>query len=486
MLRSNIVPVDWSTFGVDLHLDLPLGPDAVTGRRLAIERAIRDAVRSARLAPQTRLPSSRALAAELGLARGTVSAAYEQLVAEGFLSARTGSGTVVAGLPSPVRPAPAEPTVHGPSDRPRYDLRPGRPDVTSFPVDAWLRATRRALAHAPSAAFDYGPTAGRPELRAALAEYLGRARGVLATPDRIVVTTGYVQALALLTRAIAGRTGATAVAMEDPGLAYHRDVVRHAGGEVLAIPVDHSGARTDLLATPPYGRVGAVVLTPAHQYPLGVTLSPERRRTAIAWARAHGTLVVEDDYDGEFRYDRHPVGALQATAPEDVVYIGTAAKTLAPALRLGWLVLPERWVEPVVEAKHYADRHSDTVGQLALADLITTHTYDRHVRSRRLRYRRRRDLLIERVDGLPGGRFTVGGVAAGLHATIGLPADGPSEAEMLRRAESHGLAVADLGAHWQAPGPHPAGLIVGYSAPGDRAFPETLDVLIRVLRSALR
>jgi GntR family transcriptional regulator/MocR family aminotransferase len=486
MLRSNIVPVDWSTFGVDLHLDLPAGPDAATGRRLAIERAIREAVRGGRLAPHTRLPSSRALAAELGLARGTVSAAYEQLVAEGFLSARTGSGTVVAGQPTPAGPGPAAPNADPPTDRPRYDLRPGRPDVTSFPVDAWVRATRRALAQAPATVFDYGPTAGRPELRTALAEYLGRARGVLATPDRIVVTTGYVQALALLTRAIAGPTGTTVVAMEDPGLAYHRDVVRHAGGAVLALPVDHSGACTELLATPPYRRARAVVLTPAHQYPLGMTLSPLRRRAATAWARAHGTLVVEDDYDGEFRYDRHPVGALQATAPEDVVYIGTAAKTLAPALRLGWLVLPERWVEPVVEVKHYTDRHSDTIGQLALADLIATHAYDRHVRSRRLRYRRRRDLLIERIDSLPGGRFTVGGVAAGLHATIGLPDGGPGEAELLRRAQSHGLAVADLSPQWQTPGPHPAGLIVGYSAPGDRAFPDALNVLIRVLRSALR
>jgi len=484
MLRSNIVPVDWSTFGVDLHLDLPAGPDAATGRRLAIERAIREAVRGGRLAPHTRLPSSRALATELGLARGTVSAAYEQLVAEGFLTARTGSGTVVAGQPAPAVPGSAAPT-DDTANRPRYDLRPGRPDVTSFPVDAWLRATRRALAQAPATVFDYGPSAGRPELRTVLAEYLGRARGVLATPDRIVVTTGYVQALALLTRAIAGPKGRTVVAMEDPGLTYHRDVVRHAGAEVLALPVDHSGARTDLLSTGPYDRVHAAVLTPAHQYPLGMTLSPQRRRAATAWARAHGRLIVEDDYDGEFRYDRHPVGALQATAPEDVVYMGTAAKTLAPALRLAWLVLPERWVEPVVEAKHHADRHSDTIGQLALADLIATHAYDRHVRSRRLRYRRRRDLLIERIGSLPGGRLTVGGVAAGLHATIGLPDDGPGEAELLRRAQSHGLAVADLGPQWQTPGPHPAGLIVGYSAPGDRAFPETLDVLIRVLRSAL-
>jgi GntR family transcriptional regulator/MocR family aminotransferase len=304
---------------------------------------------------------------------------------------------------------------------------------------------------------------------------------VLAVPERIVVTTGYVQALALLTRAV----GAGPIAMEDPGLGFHREVVAHTGARVVPLPVDHSGARTDLLTTPPYRRVRAVVLTPAHQYPLGVTLSPERRRAATAWARARGAFVVEDDYDGEFRYDRHPVGALQATAPDHVVYIGTAAKTLAPALRLAWMVLPERLVEVVAREKRFADRHSGTVDQLVLAELITSHGYDRQVRSARLRYRRRRDRLIERVGRLPGAGVTVEGIAAGLHAMIGLPAGGPSEDGVLRRAAARGLAVGDLGSHWHTPGPHPAGLIIGYSTPGDRAFPEALDVLMRVLRSAV-
>src|SRR5262249_45836205 len=268
------------------------------------------------------------------LSRGTVSAAYDQLVAEGYLSAATGSGTSVAAL--------ARATVHsGQSTRevspPRYDLRPGSPDVSSFPTGAWLRSARRAVTGAPAAAFGYGDPAGHPRLRAALAEYLGRVRGVLATPDQVIVTSGYVQALSLLTAVVGD-----AVAMEDPGLGFHRDVVRRSGPTVVPMPVDDRGACTDELST--MDSVRAAVLTPAHQYPTGVTLHPQRRRAATAWARSRGGLIIEDDYDGEFRYDRQPVGALQGTAPDHVAYLGTTSKTLGPALRLAFMVLPHRWV----------------------------------------------------------------------------------------------------------------------------------------------
>jgi GntR family transcriptional regulator/MocR family aminotransferase len=467
------VRVDWAAFGVDLHLEL--APAA--GRRFAIEQALREAIRAGRLPPATRLPSSRALAAELGVARGTVSTAYDQLVAEGFLHARTGSGTVVAGLPPPrtgATPTRAEPPL------PRYNLRPGSPDVTSFPVAAWLRATRRALAGAPASAYGYGDPRGRVELRAALAEYLGRARGVLASVDQIVITSGYAHALALLTQVTGG-----AVAMEDPGLAFHRDVVRHHGARVLALPVDRRGARTDLLATTAYAAARMAVFTPAHQYPLGVTLHPDRRRAAVSWARERAGLVVEDDYDGEFRYDRQPVGALQGAAPEHVAYVGTAAKTLGPGLRLAWLVLPDRLMEPVVRARQHGDLHGEVIGQLALADMITSHAYDRHVRSCRLRYRRRRDLLIRRLEPL-ADRYAVTGVAAGLHVTVRLPTAGPGsvEAALLDRAAAAGVAVGDLASHWHGPGPHPAGLIVGYSSPGEGAYEAAVDRLVEALRTA--
>ncbi|WP_327290850.1 MocR-like pyridoxine biosynthesis transcription factor PdxR [Streptomyces sp. NBC_01198] len=464
--------------GVDLHLDLP--PGTSHGRRAALERALRDAVRRGRLAPGSRLPSSRRLAAETGLSRGTVKAAYDQLTAEGYLTARQGSGTVVADRPQGASPpAPGRSAAARP---PRHDLRPGSPDVTFFPASGWLRAARRALAAVPSAAFDYGDPRGTLQLRTALAEYLGRTRGVVAEPDRIVVVSGYVQGLALLTRVLGEARGSgPVVGMEDPGLPFHREVVRRAGGTVVPVPVDERGAGADL------PELDAVVLTPAHQYPTGVPLHPARRHALTAWARASGGILVEDDYDGEFRYDRQPVGALQGTAPDQVVYLGTASKTLGPALRLGWMVLPPRLVRPVAEAKLYSDYHTGAVGQLTLAELIAEHGYDRHVRAARLRYRRRRDLLVERLAG-PAGRpgVEVRGIAAGLQALVSLPAEGPDEAAALRLAAAEGLAVGALGGHWHTPdgaAGRPQGLIVGYATPGEGGYPAALAALTRVLRA---
>ncbi|WP_329368942.1 PLP-dependent aminotransferase family protein [Streptomyces sp. NBC_00669] len=492
-------PTSTGAAGVDLHLDLPTGPGQ-GGRRAALERALRDAVRDGRLAPGARLPSTRRLAADTGVARGTVKAAYDQLVAEGYLDARQGSGTVVADRPGPPAAHPGD--GGGPAPVPRHDLRPGSPDVTSFPTAAWMRATRRALGAAPSAAYDYGDPRGRIELRTALAEYLGRTRGVVAEPGRIIVTSGYVQALALLVR-VTART----VAMEDPGLPFHREVVRRAGGRVVPLPTDERGARTHRLATGA-GAVDAVVVTPAHQYPTGVTLHPSRRHALTAWARETGGLVVEDDYDGEFRYDRQPVGALQGTAPDHVVYVGTASKTLGPALRLGWMVLPPRLVAPVAEEKLHSDFHTGALGQLTLAELIRDHGYDRQVRAGRLRYRRRRDLLVARLrraygtgpEGGEGGPYGLDGIAAGLHALLTLPPGEPAEAQIRRRAARLGLAVGTLGDHWhENDGPHeggppeqgpahtsaaadrPQGLIIGYGTPGEGAYPAALDALMAAL-----
>jgi GntR family transcriptional regulator / MocR family aminotransferase len=449
----------WTGVGVDLHLE----PDAADGRRSGLERALRDAIRDGRLAPGTRLPATRRLAADLGLSRGTTKAAYDQLVAEGYLTARQGSGTRVA--PLPPSPDAGTPQVHARTRAPRFDLRPGSPDVGAFPAAAWLRALRRAIATAPSLAYDYGDPRGRIELRTALSGYLGRARGVLAPPERIVITSGYVQGLALLTRVLDG----AAVAMEDPGLPFHREVVRRNGGTVLPVPVDARGVRPEEL-----GEAAAVVVTPAHQYPTGVTLHPERRRALGDWARARGGLIVEDDYDGEFRYDRQPVGALQGMAPGQVVYLGTASKTLGPALRLGWMVLPAHLVDAVADAKLHSDHHTETIGQLALAELIDSHAYDRHVRACRLRYRRRRDQLLDRL----GAGRSVHGIAAGLHALI----DVSDEAEVLARAEAEGLALGALGTHWHGPRENrPQGLVVGYGTPRERVYPEALEVLTKVL-----
>nr|WP_203616442.1 PLP-dependent aminotransferase family protein [Streptomyces sp. SID13726] len=430
------------------------------GRRAGLERALRDAVRGGRLAPGAQLPASRRLAEELGVSRGTVKAAYEQLVAEGYLTARQGAGTVVAPLPS----AEGGASERGARARaPLFDLRPGSPDVGAFPAAAWMRALRKAVDRAPVSAYDYGDPLGRIELRTALSEYLGRTRGVVAPPERILVTSGAVQGLALLTRVLEGGT----VAMEDPGLPFHRDVVRHAGGRVVPVRVDDLGVEVDDLRDP-----AAVVVTPAHQYPTGVTLHPSRRRALTDWARARGALVVEDDYDGEFRYDRQPVGALQGMAPGQVVYLGTASKTLGPALRLGWMVLPPQLVGAVAEAKLHSDHSAETIGQLALAELIRSHAYDRHVRACRLRYRRRRDLLVARL----GGRWRVEGIAAGLHALVEVE----DEAAVLARAEAEGLAVGSLGEHWHTSGPR-QGLVVGYGTPREAACAQALEVLARVL-----
>ncbi|GAA5705108.1 HTH-type transcriptional regulatory protein GabR [Streptomyces avermitilis] len=465
----------WSGVGVDLHLE----PDAAAGRRAGLERALRDAVRDGRLAPGTRLPATRRLAAELGISRGTAKAAYDQLVAEGYLTARQGAGTEVAALPSAsleTRDGDAR------TRAPRFDLRPGSPDVGAFPAAAWLRALRRAIATAPSLAYDYGDPRGRIELRTALSGYLGRARGVIAPPERIVITSGYVQGLALLTRVLDGGT----VAMEDPGLPFHRNVVRRGGASVVPLPVDERGACTEGLGTE-----SAVVVTPAHQYPTGVTLHPERRRALTDWARARGGLIVEDDYDGEFRYDRQPVGALQGMAPGHVAYLGTASKTLGPALRLGWMVLPPHLVDAVADAKLHSDHHTESIGQLALAEMINSHAYDRHVRTCRLRYRRRRDQLLDRL----GPRWYVRGIAAGLHALVEVP----DESAVLARAEAEGLAVGRLGNHWHASAGdgraerdghatgderaagRPQGIVVGYGTPRERVYPEALEVLGRVL-----
>ncbi|MGW0951045.1 MocR-like pyridoxine biosynthesis transcription factor PdxR [Streptomyces sp. NPDC002545] len=447
----------WSGAGLDLHLE----PDAAAGRRAGLEKALRDAVRDGRLAPGTRLPATRRLAAELGISRGTAKAAYDQLVAEGYLTARQGSGTRVAALPAVDA---QEPGAAARARAPRFDLRPGSPDVGTFPAAAWLRALRRAIATAPSLTYDYGDPRGRIELRTALSGYLGRARGVIAPPERIVITSGYVQGLALLTRVLDGAE----IAMEDPGLPFHREVVRRAGGSVAPVRVDERGVCAQDL-----GEQRAVVVTPAHQYPTGVTLHPERRRALTDWARARGGLIVEDDYDGEFRYDRQPVGALQGMAPRQVAYLGTASKTLGPALRLGWVVLPPHLVDAVAEAKLHSDHHIETIGQLALAELIDSHAYDRHIRACRLRYRRRRDQLLGRL-----GSRRVRGIAAGLHALV----DVADEAETLARAEAEGLALGRLADHWHTPGEdRPQGVVVGYGTPRERVYPEALEALAKLL-----
>ena len=290
---------------------------------------------------------------------------------------------------------------------------------------------RRALRTAPDSAFGYGDARGLADVREAVAGYLARARGVRADPERLVVCGGFVQGLSLLA-ATFRELGTTTVGMENPCMTAYRDLTARAGLTVRFLDVDDDGADPARLDGPAGRGVGAVFVTPAHQYPTGTTLSPPRRAALAVWARAVDGYVVEDDYDGELRYDRQPVGALQAIDPDRVVYVGTASKSLAPGLRLGWMVLPEPLLAPVTLAKELADRQNGVVEQLALAELISSGGLDRHIRRARLRYRRRRDELIAALAEVPAVRAR--GIAAGLHAVLDLPADGPSEAEVLARA----------------------------------------------------
>ena len=460
--------------GADLHLDLDLTGGG--GVKAALIRALRDAVHSGRLAPGTRLPSSRTLAVDLGLARNTVADAYSELVAEGRLSARQGSGTRVAqrtaaGPASTQRAAPPRSTA-------AHNLYPGSPDLSAFPRAAWLSAARKALAGAPNEALGYGDPRGRVELRRALADYLARARGVRTDPERIVVCSGFAQGISLLGRVLRQR-GVEQLAAESYGLGFHRELVTADGLRTVPLTVDRHGARTTELAAMP--GTGAVLLTPAHQFPTGVPLRPDRRAAAVDWARAADALVLEDDYDGEFRYDRQPIGALQGLDPERVVYLGTASKSLAPGLRLGWMVLPGHLVDEVLAAKTSAERHPGALDQLTLAEFITSGAYDRHVRAMRLRYRRRRDRLVAALaERAPS--VQVSGIAAGLHAVLRLPPG--TEQQALHGASWLGLAVAGLDsfAYGRAADAEAgAALVVGYGTPPEHGFSAALDALCQAL-----
>ena len=454
--------------GVDLHLEL-------TGHRVraGLEAALREAVQAGRLAPGTRLPSSRALAADLGIARNTVAEAYGQLVAEGWLTARQGSGTRVAGgagaasAPAATRPSPTA--------RPgRYDLRAGRPDLSAFPRAGWLAAARKSLSAAPSAALGYGDPRGLPELRAVLAAYLARARGVRADPDRIVVCAGFTQGLALLYRVLPD-LGVARIAVEEYGRPEPLQGLAPSGLIPVMVGVDDRGAVLD-----PAPDAEAMLLTPAHQFPLGSVLSPRRRADAARWATGSGGLIIEDDYDGEFRYDRQPVGALQALAPEHVVYAGTVSKTLAPGLRLGWLVLPARLAEAVAAAKATTDAGTSSFEQLTLAEFIASGAYDRHIRRARLAYRRRRDRLIAALARhAPGVR--VSGIAAGLHAVAELPA-GLAEDRLVARAAARGLAVEGLGSYALRGHTRGPALVIGYATPPEHAYTTALARLTAAIQ----
>jgi GntR family transcriptional regulator/MocR family aminotransferase len=459
----------WATSGLDLHLDRtnPRVRDGLTC-------ALRDAIRSGRLRPGSRLPSSRVLASDLGMARNTVAEAYGQLVAEGWLAARQGSGTWVSERHSP---AAVPPSTRPATNRVRYDLRAGVPDLSDFPRAAWSAAARRALGRAPHDLLGYAHPRGLPQLRVALADYLSRARGVVADPDRIVVCAGFAQGLELLCEVLRSR-GVATLALEAFGHPRHRAIVHANGLGAETLPVDAHGAVLD-----EWGDAGAVLLTPAHQFPIGVPLEPSRRRRVAEWAVETESLIVEDDYDGEFRYDRQAIGALQALAPERIVYAGTASKSLAPGLRLGWLVLPAHLIDDIVEAKESRGRLSSTLDQLTLAEFIACGAYDRQVRRARLSYRRRRDRMIAALQQL-APQVQVTGIAAGLHALLQLRS-GQDEVDVVARAARNGLAIEGLNAYTADGHRHRPALVIGYATPPAHAFTAALARLCTVLSTRI-
>ena len=446
-------------------------PHARIALHRQIETSIRDAIRAGRLPRGSALPPSRALAADLGVSRGVVVEAYQQLAAEGYLASRAGGYTQVAAGPA----APAAGPVPARAPAPPIDLSYGRADVSSFPRAAWLRAIRGALADAPNSVFGYLTGSGVPQLRTALADYLNRVRGTLTHPDRIVICTGYAQGMTLLIGVLAA-AGVKRVALEDPSSGDDAlPAARAAGLEVVGVPVDQDGIRVDRLQD---SEAGAVILTPAHQWPTGAVLSAANRAAVLRWAAQRGAIIIEDDYDAEYRYDRTPVGALQGLAPDHVVYAGSASKTLAPGLRLGWLALPARLAGPVAAAKIAADRGSPALDQLALADLITRGEFDRHLRRMRPVYRRRRDaLLVALGRHLPW--LEPAGISAGLHLVTWLPPH-LDEATVVSAARRAGVGIDAVGPY-RIGHPGPGGLIFGYATVSEQAIAEGIARLARVI-----
>ncbi|MFD7730680.1 PLP-dependent aminotransferase family protein [Kitasatospora phosalacinea] len=430
----------------ELLITLGDGGGELAGR---LTRELRAAVRDGRLVAGARLPASRVLAAQLGVSRGVVVEAYEQLAAEGYLVGRQGSGTRVADGVAAEQP---QADVRVAAAEPRYDLKPGSPDLGAFPRAAWAGAVRRALQGAANRDLGYGDPAGLPQLRRELAAYLGRVRAVAARPEQVTVVSGVGQGLALLTEVLA-RHGRQRIAVEDPASPGTLELLRAHGVEPVGVPVDQEGLLVRELAA---SAADAVLVTPAHQYPTGVALSARRRGELAAWARLGG-LVVEDDYDAEFRYDREPLGAVQGLAPERTVYLGSLSKTLAPGLRLGWAVLPGWLAEDFREAKRYADLGTGAIDQLAFAALLESGGYDRHLRTVRPRYRARRDALVAALrEHLPGAELR--GVAAGLHLYAELPpgvGESGFAAAALRRGG--GGPPAPPGGGGRAPAPVPRG-----------------------------
>jgi GntR family transcriptional regulator/MocR family aminotransferase len=439
---------------VDVEIEFKAG--VPIGRQL--EDVLRVAIRSGRLGPGSVLPPSRDLADELGVSRGVVVDSYSQLAAEGYLSAKRGSGTRVAEVPTsetPQRRQVSTPRAF------RYDLRPGQADFHAFPRARWKAMLVRALRDLPDRRLTYPDHRGVPELRNAVAGYLARMRGVAVEPEHAVICCSTSQALTVLWHVLRNR-GARRVAIEDPGWRWQTLTVELAGLEAVPVRVDANGLVVEDLAA---ADVDAVVTTPAHHYPTGVVMTAERRSALIAWARERQALIVEDDYDVEYRFGRHPMASLQGLAPDLVAFMGTTSKTLAPALRIAWVVPPSYLIDDVENVLLVTGMTPPTLDQVAMAWFIEDAALERHLRSMRLHYRAKRDVLIGALGRyLPEVRIS--GIAGGLHLLAWLP-DGADERATATRARQSSVGVHELHRHCTTHVPSPPALLLGFALPSE-------------------
>jgi len=457
------MPIEWA--GLSPQVLLPLDREQSEPLRSQLERGLREAIRSGRLQAGERLPSSREMARALGVSRGLVQDCYGQLYAEGYLTARVGSATRVATLTAPVTP-PVAPPPPAPAPRLVADFATGVPDLASFPRADWLWAQRELSRHAPTAAFDYADPRGSQHFREVLAGYLRRVRAAAADPEHIVTCTGFAQGLNLVLRVLL-RGGVHRVAFEDPGYGDGSTMAaaERAGVEAVPVPVDHHGI--DVRALGATG-VRAVLLTPAHQWPSGVVLAPQRRHELLAWAAERDGVIVEDDYDAEFRYDREPVGTLQGLAPDRVVALGTVSKSLAPALRLGWILCPPAYAQAITTEKHLSDRGSPLLDQLALASLMESGRFDRHLRRMRALYASRRAALVDALAA-SAPHVWVTGLAAGFHAVAHLP-ESADEQAVITAARARSVGLYGMSTYRSTRATTPPQLVLGFGNLSQRAI----------------
>jgi GntR family transcriptional regulator/MocR family aminotransferase len=422
------------------------------------------------------LPPSRALAVDLGVSRGVVTDVYAQLAAEGYLKTRRGSGTKVSQLAMPRQtPSPASDAGSGSID---FDLRPGQPDFDAFPRKRWQAEVARALRVIPSRALTYPDPLGIGELRTAVSDYVTRVRGVDARADSVIIGPSTTYGISTIWRALR-ELGARRVGIENPGWRWQSRTVQQAGLQAVPIAVDEAGLMVDELDA---AKVDAICLTPAHQYPTGVVMTSDRRSAVVGWARRRGALIVEDDYDAEFRYERTAVAALQGLAPDLIAFCGTLSKTLVPALRLAWMVVPRRIHAAV--SKQYADTWPgpSVIDQLAAASFIERGELDRHIRTSRRRYRLRRDALVSTLSSR-APELRIGGVAAGLHviAWLNRPVD---DVAIASSARDLGLAVHSLHHHCFATDAVGPALVLGYASLSEPQLRRGAAMLANLVRAA--